>query len=159
MKKIKKFDNFLNEISRELVDRASDAMIDRGQSKRARNLVTDYNNVNYNFDKFIGRELFGETINSIRIIDYGDDFTRYDREENHLANKVENERLEIYLSNNEQYNRSSSTLHYDILNDKFLYLPNNISRKDVRLLGKIAQVVNTDTKYLKGTGDIKVIGY
>jgi len=157
MKKIRKFENFVNEISRELVDRASDAMIDRGQSTRAKTLVTDYNNVNYNFDDFVGKELFGDYITRIRIIDYDDVTAR--GIDTHIANKKENERLEIYLSNNEQYNRSSSTVQYDILNDEYLYLPNDISRRDVRLLGKIAQVMNPDTKYLKGTGGIKIMGY
>ena len=152
MKKIKKFGNFINEISRELVDRTSDAMIDRGQNKRAKTLITNYNNANYNFDDFIGKELFGDHIKRIRIIDsikVGDE----------KFNKKENEQIEIFLSNNREYNTSSSTINYDILNDEYLYLPNNISRRDVRLLGKIAQVMNPDTKYLKGTDGIKIIGY
>lgn len=156
MKNIKKFDNFLNEISRELVDRTSDTMIDRGQNKRAKNLVKDYNTINYNFDDFIGKELFGDIIGSIRIIDYDNNTARG---RVHKANKKENERLEIYLNNDSQYNRHSSNIQYDILNDEYLYLPNDINRKDVRLLGKIAQVMNPDTKYLKGTGGIKITGY
>ena len=157
MKKIKKFDNFLNEISREAIDRTSDAMISRGQSRRAKKLVTTYNETNYDFSEFIGRELFGNIIKSIRVID-NDDVTP--RGSNiFVANKKENERLEIYLSNNQEYNRSSQTIQYDIINDKYLYLPGKISRKDVRLLGKIAQVVNPDTKYINSTGGIKVDEY
>jgi len=46
MKKLKTFSE-LNELSRELINRTSDAMISRGQNRRARNLVNSYNDANF----------------------------------------------------------------------------------------------------------------
>ena len=67
----------------------------------------------------------------------------------------------IYYSNNQEFNTSHGTTLYYINEDKWVGLPhkNEVTRQDTRLLGKIAAVVNTDTKYLKGTGDIEIGGY
>lgn len=148
MKKLKTFSE-LNELSRELIDKASDAMISKGQHKRASRLFNTYNEANYNFKPFIGKPLFEkEYIVNIKI----------DKEE-HSGQKYDV--ILIYYSNNQEFNTSHGTALYYINEDKWVGLPHkhNVTRQDARLLGKIAAVVNPDTKYLKGTGDIQVGEY
>lgn len=150
MKKLKTFSE-LNELSRELIDRTSDAMYSRGQKTRAKKLVNTYNETNYNFKSFIGKSLFKNEFVINIVIDkeeYNDQF----------SNK---EIIKVYTSNKQEFNTSHGTVVYYIDEDKWVGLPhkNEIGRQDVRLLSKIAAVVNPDTKYLKGTGDIQVGEY
>lgn len=148
MKKLKTFKE-LNELSKELIDKTSDAMISKGQPRRAKNLVDTYNKTNYKFDQFIDKQLFNkEFIGNIKI----EKTTHKDKSF---------DVIEVYVSNRQEFNTSHGTLVYYINEDKWVGLPhkNYITRQDVRTLGKIAAVVNPDTKYLKGTGDIEVGEY
>jgi hypothetical protein len=144
MKYLKKYKLF--EISSELKDRAVNKMKSLGYSNRATNLDKLYNNINYNFDEFIGKKLFNtdEFILNIEV-----------------KNTRDKKNITINLSNKRQYNTSNSSIMYLIDDDKYIYLPNEnyISRKDVRLLSKIASVVNPNNKYLNGVGDIKINKY
>lgn len=146
--KIKKFGE-LNELSKELIDRTSDAMFSRGQKTRAKKLVNTYNEANYDFKSFIGKPLFkNEYILNIKI----------DKEDH---SGKEYDVILIYYSNNQEFNRSHGTTSYYINEDKWVGLPHKheVTRQDARLLGKIAAIVNPDTKYLKGPGDIQIGEY
>ena len=148
MKKLKTFGE-LNEISKELIDKTSDAMISKGQHRRATRLVNTYNDTHYDLKQFKGKSIFdGEFIVNIRMSkeSYG--------EKQHNV-------ITLNISNNKEYNTSHSTVVYDIDNDTYMGLPHkrNISRQDVRLLGKIASIINPDTQYKKGTGNIEIGEY
>jgi hypothetical protein len=145
MKHLKQFDE-LNELSRELIYRASDAMIDKGQHKRAARLFNTYNKKNYKFDQFIDKPLFdGEFIINIEI-------------KKEPFRNTEVDVINVRLSNKQEFNTTHGSIYYYIDEDKWIGLPhkNNVSRQDARLLAKIAAVVNPETKYLKGTGDIEI---
>ncbi len=146
MKNLKTFESFkINEISSELKDRTINKMKSLGHNNRAEKLDKQYNNINYNFDNFINKQLFGKDfIDSIEIKNVRDKKCVY-----------------ISLSNRQEYNTSHYNILYFIKDDTYHYLPNknNISRKDVRLLSKIASIVNPNTKYLTGTGDIEINDY
>lgn len=146
--KILKFEQ-LNELSKGLITRASDLMASRGQNKRADNLIKSYNKVNYDFSPFIGKPLFEDEFAINIIIDkdrHGDKYTDV---------------ITIYVSNKKEFNTSHHQVTYYIDQDKWVGLPykGRVSRKDARMLGKIAEVVNPDTKYKNGAGDIEIGEY
>jgi hypothetical protein len=143
--KIKK----VEELSRELINRTSDAMISKGQNRRARNLIHTYYDANYDFKTFIDKSLFKDEFIGNIVID----------EEEHCGKYVEV--IKVYYSNNQEFNTSHGNIVYYIDEDKWVGIPhkNNVSRQDARLLGKIATVVNPDTKYKNGTADIEIENY
>ena len=141
MKKIKNFKDYsVNELSKELIDRTADIMKSKGQPKRAKNLLDTYNDANYDFSQFKNMPIFDD-------LHVGDIYI--DNDDNVISIDIETEDSANY------------TINYDIENDKYLGLPskNKISRKDVRLLGKIAAVINPNTQYKTGTGDIAINNY
>jgi hypothetical protein len=143
--KIKK----VEELSRELIDRTSDAMISRNQHRRANRLLHSYFDANYDFKPFVGKSIFrDEFVINIKM-----------DEENIKDTKLEV--IKIYISNNTEFNTSHHTMIYYINEDKWEGFPHksNISRQDVRLLGKIAAVVNPETKYKTGTADVEIGEY
>jgi hypothetical protein len=87
------------------------------------------------------------------LVIFSNEITNIKKEEGHGK-----ELLEITLS---RY--GNTAIYYDILNDEYLVGNEKfemfISRKEARLLGKIAATVNPDTQYIKGTGDFRIKGY
>ena len=148
MKKIKNFQDYsVNELSKDLIDRTANIMTSRNQPNRAKKLIDTYNDTNYDFKQFINKPIFDdEYIINIKI---------------QKDNDTGKNQIILYISNRQQYNTSNHSICYSIDEDKYLWLPHKsrVSRKDVRLLGKIAAIVNPDTQYKTGTGDIEVGDY
>ena len=145
MKSIKLFEEFINELSGALINRTVDTMKSKGQYNRADNLIKTL------YDKFIHNELCGGEIINIS---------------KKIISKFFNPReyLEITISYNKKWMNNGEDYHikYYFDEDK-LYLPDKygvkISRKDVRLLSNIISLINPNTKYKTGTGDIKISEY
>jgi len=117
MKKLKTFTQ-LNELSKELIDKASNAMISRGQGRRASKLVNTYNDVHYDFKQFVGKPIFkGEFIRNIGMSTEAFGDKRKDV-------------IKLFISNNQEYNTSQSTVIYFIEDDEYRYLPHkgNVTR-------------------------------
>lgn len=129
----------VKEVSRDLINRASDAMVMRGQDRRADNLKRSFDD--REFLDFRNKPIFGDEII--------------------FGIHVENRKLNISHGSprTKQYNTTSGTITYDIDNDTFGGIPYDMNRNDARLLSMIAMKVNPNTKYKNGTGDFKISGY
>jgi len=130
----------LNEISSDTFKSAINISKERNLNRRTENLGKLF------FREFIGKEIFEDgIIKDIVIAAYKGD------SRNLVAIDIE------HTNKNEPYHYQdarfpkSRWLNYDIDNDNYLDLNRPIERKDSRLLGKIAQKINPDTKY-KQTG-------
>lgn len=159
MKNINDFKRFKmnEEISDELKQRATDAMKERGWHSRANKLLDPYIE---SLDEFIDRGLllFNEKDTNI--------FFKI------KSFKFEYNKLYINLAADSSYELQlpgfthktyKQNIIYDPKNDslKGQYIPDQITcdRKTARLLGKIAQKINKNTKYKNGVGDLKIKGW
>jgi hypothetical protein len=143
MENLKLFEEFINELSSDIINKTADVMKSKGQYNRADELIKKM------YDKFINNELCGGEIINI----------------SKKTSKIfKNEYLEIVVSFDRKWfnNGKDYYIKYDINKDK-LDLPNKygvkISRKDVRLLSNIIVLINPNTQYKNGTGDIKITDY
>ncbi len=150
MKHINDFKGFKvnEEISDELKQRAADTMREKGWHKRADKILE----LNINpkiFDEFIDR---GLNINGevFKIKDFAIDYNK----------------LKIILSKEGKTSLAGLPMPiivYDPKNDTLYgqYIPDQITcdRRTARILCKIAQKTNPNTKYKNGVGDLKIEGW
>jgi hypothetical protein len=140
----------INEISSDLLKRASDKANSLGQYNR------NYRMENTFFNKFIGKPLMQGEIESISTL--GD--------KNKFTIKVK----QFYKSKDGVNRETKGGAVYDADNDQYkVYLPirhetgetlmQALTRIDARILQLIAQKANPDTKYKNGIQDLPVVGY
>ena len=129
----------VKEVSRDLINRTSDAMVMRGQDRRADNLKRNFDD--REFLDFRNKPIFGDEII------YGV----------HIENRKAN--ISHGSPRSKQYNTSYGTITYDIDTDTFGGIPYDMNRNDARLLAMIAMKLNPNTKYKNGVGDFKISGY
>jgi hypothetical protein len=140
---IKKFVQFvneqkLNEISSDTFKSAINISKERGTNGRTEKLGSLY------FKDFIGKSLFEDgKIEDITISAYKNDTRRF------VSLLMDYSNLK-YHNDNSRYPKNRYIL-YDIDDDMWMDVDFKISRSDSRLLGKIAEKINPDTKY-KETG-------
>jgi hypothetical protein len=161
MKNIKTF-NQLFELSNELINRVSDKMIAKGQINRANDLKKPKNKKSISiYDEFIGKILFQGVYTLSELPESVTELKGYEISNIERKELKGNETLEIDLIDKDDSSSVPETdkLCYDILNDKYLNFWRYISRKDARLLGKIAAKVNPNTQYIRGTGDFRIRNY
>tara|TARA_R110000772_G_scaffold17946_3_gene49953 strand:+ start:118078 stop:118578 length:501 start_codon:yes stop_codon:yes gene_type:complete len=134
--KIKRLDEGgLNELSPETKASAMGKMRDKGQTKRADNLYLQ------NLQKFVGVDIY----DNFKIKGF--------RNQEYSENKSDGA-IFIDLENANDSNQITYYTKMDYYD--FAY---EISRRDARLLSKIALTINPETQYRNGTGDFKIKGY
>jgi hypothetical protein len=145
--KIKLFEDFIIELSRDTILSAAKKMDTLKQYDRSNNILK-----NGLFSEFIGSELCSGQIKDI-----------FKKSEKSIF-KSNVDYLNIVIDYNRKYinNSKDYTIKYEINKDK-LIIPKaygvKVERKDVRILSKIISIINPDTQYKTGVGDIKVIKY
>jgi hypothetical protein len=114
------------------------------------------------FRNFIGKELLDSVIT---------DFNA-DVESGHYyglsVNLEDGSRLDyVFNRRNEDDNYEKATIRNSLKHERYKNMThiergevkNEVSRKDARLIGSIARKFNPNTKYAKGTGDLKIKEY
>lgn len=141
MRFLKKYDNFLNEISSQMKDNVINTMKERGQDKRAKKWTKHY----------ISKELAGfenAPIMGGKFIIYG-----FDLEETKNGKKLT---INYGSPREQQNNKETGSIGYYINDDKYT-INYEIDKKTARTLSKIAQKLNPNTKY-KQTSVFKIKG-
>jgi hypothetical protein len=151
MKHINNFKGFKvnEEISDELKQRTADTMREKGWHKRADKLLEP------NIDPKIFDEFIGRTLNLFLGLDI-----------NGTLFKIENFTIEygkLNINLLKEGKPTNSKIVYDLKNDTLFgqYIPDQITcdRRTARILCKIAQKTNPNTKYKNGVGDLKIEGW
>ena len=127
----------ITELDRSTYVNAADKMRDKGQKKRANKLIMH----GFDFDTFLGKkfEFDGSTIQDIE--SDGEDITI----------KTENWNYWTYMS------RYDNWVYTDGRHQNFDDIV--LTRRDSRLLSKIAFKLNPNTQYKNGTGNFKIKDY
>ena len=131
----------INEISPELQQRAIKGMQDRGHEDRATKWDKHY--AIKDLEQFKELPIF-------------DGYIIYGFDKDPKTNTIV---IHYGSPRSQQFNRTQGRIDYDNNADKYYGVSMAISRKDARILGKIAQTVNPETKYGKGGDDFKIKGY
>jgi hypothetical protein len=143
--KVKNFKQFvneqkLNEISSDTFKSAINVSKERDLIGRTEKLGSLY------FKDFIGKPIFDDgIIENISIAAYKSDSRRLVALDLKYSNKNQ-----TYYNDDTNYPKSR-WINYDIDDDMWINIDWEINRSDARLLGKIAEKINPDTKY-KETG-------
>jgi hypothetical protein len=143
--KVKNFNQFvneqkLNEISSDTFKSAINVSKERDLIGRTEKLGSLY------FKDFIGKPIFDDgIIENISIAAYKSDSRRLVALDLKYSNKNQ-----TYYNDDTNYPKSR-WINYDIDDDMWINIDWEINRSDARLLGKIAEKINPDTKY-KETG-------
>ena len=125
----------ISELSPETKASAMGKMRDKGQTGRADRLYLQ------NLEKFVGMDIF----DNFKITEF--------KNQEHVEDKVDG-KITIVMVN---ANGPGQVVYYNKMDYyDFTY---SISRKDARLLSKIAVTMNPETQYKNGTGDFNIIGY
>jgi hypothetical protein len=156
-KSIKKFSQFaneqkLNEISSDLFKKAIDIAKDQENIHRTEKLGTIY------FNEFIGKTIFEYgIIEDINMFAY-----KFCKDEL-VSLLIKFEDIEKYKQMNPKDKHINSKdkiwINYDIDNDLWLNIDWKISRKDSRILGKIAEKINPNTKYKESSRHFDIEGW
>ena len=124
-------ENQINELSPEtFLSAAKVSSIDRGTPKRTKQIGRLF------FNKFLGMELLNGTVDNIDV-EYGD--------------TPEDVFIKVKIKNPYSGYNPTKTITYDVSEDEFYGIEQEIDRRDSVRLSKIASHVNPDTRY-KETG-------
>jgi hypothetical protein len=145
--KIKLFEDFITELSSDTILSAARKMDDLKQNNRSNKLLK-----NSVFSEFIDSEL---CLGKIKDISKKSEKSIFKSDTDYLNIVIDYNRK--WMNNSKDY-----TIKYDINKDK-LIIPKaygvEVTRKDARILSKIVSVINPNSQYKNGVGDITITHY